>query len=285
MAADVGRRTPLGRAPRRQPVHRPSGLHPARFLRGVPLQLARPALERYDFAIDFQGLIKSALTATFARPDGIFGFHQAQIRERAAGLFYSRKTLSSAVHVVDRNLDLAAAAGATAALRKFPLPLGAPEGRLPKGEFVLASPLAGWAAKQWPMDRYLALNDRLRRELGMPLVFNGPAGIRPRTHLRTPRPDPCDATRRSRHWRRQRSAASRGGPLRNRASPSSAPPIRHATVPTETSIKVLRSSPPPLPTNASAAVADSMRAISPGAVFETLKSVLCSSSPSPTPTR
>src|SRR5690349_8623567 len=34
--------------------------------------------ERYDFAIDFQGLIKSALTATFARPKQIFGFHQSQ---------------------------------------------------------------------------------------------------------------------------------------------------------------------------------------------------------------
>src|ERR1019366_6232112 len=73
--------------------------------------------ERYDFAVDFQGLIKSALAASAARPDRIFGFHQTQLRERAAALFYSNTTVSHAAHVVDRNLDLAAAAGAAPLLR------------------------------------------------------------------------------------------------------------------------------------------------------------------------
>jgi len=68
--------------------------------------------ERYDFAVDFQGLIKSALAASSASPGQIFGFHQTQVRERAAALFYSNKTISGSAHVVDRNLDLAAAAGA-----------------------------------------------------------------------------------------------------------------------------------------------------------------------------
>src|SRR5271165_4464739 len=47
---------------------------------------------RYDFAIDFQGLIKSALVATAAGPDRIYGFHHTQVRERTAALFYSNKT-------------------------------------------------------------------------------------------------------------------------------------------------------------------------------------------------
>src|SRR5215471_14452153 len=34
--------------------------------------------ERFDFAVDFQGLLKSALVASFARPEHIFGFHQTQ---------------------------------------------------------------------------------------------------------------------------------------------------------------------------------------------------------------
>src|SRR5947209_15112152 len=41
----------------------------------------------YDFAIDFQGLLKSALVASSASPDRIFGFHQSQLREPAAALF------------------------------------------------------------------------------------------------------------------------------------------------------------------------------------------------------
>jgi len=133
--------------------------------------------ERYDFAVDFQGLIKSALIASAARPDRVFGFHHTQVRERAAALFYSNKTLSSSAHVVDRNLDLAAAAGAANLVRTFPLPPGHPEGDLPPGDFVLASPLAGWGSKQWPVEHYRALAARLRRELGVPLVLNAPPQV------------------------------------------------------------------------------------------------------------
>jgi heptosyltransferase-1 len=130
--------------------------------------------ERYEFAVDFQGLIKSAATAACARPTRIFGFHRSQAREPAAALFYSDEVRSASEHVVDRNLDLAVAAGATAALRVFPLPPGAPEGELPHADFVLASPLAGWRRKQWPLAYYGALAARLRAELGMALVLDGP---------------------------------------------------------------------------------------------------------------
>ena len=63
----------------------------------------------YDFAVDFQGLLKSAMAASAASPDRLYGFHQSQVRERLAALFYSHKTVSRAAHVVDRNLELAAA--------------------------------------------------------------------------------------------------------------------------------------------------------------------------------
>ncbi len=145
-------------------------------LRGLLHSWGALRAEGYDLAIDFQGLIKSALAATAARPERIFGFHQSQLREPAAGLFYSNKVSSSAVHVVDRNLDLAAAAGAANALRTFPLPPGRPEGNLPASDFVLACPLAGWGSKQWPIESYGSLAARLRRELGISLVLNGPPG-------------------------------------------------------------------------------------------------------------
>src|SRR5271157_2285378 len=83
--------------------------------------------ERYDFAVDFQGLLKSALVASLA-------------------------------------------------LRSFPLPPGEPQGDLPPGDFVLASPLAGWPSKQWPLEHYRALAVRLGRELAIPLVLDGPPG-------------------------------------------------------------------------------------------------------------
>ena len=101
------------------------------------------------------------------------------VRERPAGLFYSTRVQSGAVHVVDQALDLAAGAGATNLIRVFPLPQGVPEGRLPDGPFALASPLAGWASKQWPLEYYERLATMLQQKLGLALVLNGPPGTVP----------------------------------------------------------------------------------------------------------
>ena len=229
--------------------------------------------ERYDFAVDFQGLLKSALVASVARPGRIYGFHQSQTRERIAGLFYSDKSLSAAAHVVDRNLDLAAAAGAVSALRKFPLPAGRPEGELPAGDFVLASPLAGWRSKQWPMEHYRALAERLRAEFGLPLVLNGPPGSG-LPHL-SGLPGLIDATR--------RAAAVVGvdsGPLHLAAAlgkPGIAifgptDPARNG--PYGDSIRTLRSPEAATTYQRGAAIDESMRAVSPDAVFAALKTVL-----------
>lgn len=128
--------------------------------------------EHFDIAVDFQGLVKSALLATAARPERIFGFTAEYAREAPASWFYSDKVPIRSYHAVERNLDLAAAAGATSILRTFPLPVGTPEGDLPAGDFILASPLAGWGAKQWPLEYYSDLAKALRRDFGLPLVLN-----------------------------------------------------------------------------------------------------------------
>jgi len=135
--------------------------------------------ERYDLAVDFQGLTKSALIAHLAHPERIAGFGAGVVRERPAGLFYSTRVESKAVHVVDQALDLAAGAGACNLVRAFPLPPGKREGRLPEGPFALASPLAGWGSKQWPLDYYEKLAALLQARLAMPLVLNGSPGSVP----------------------------------------------------------------------------------------------------------
>ena len=148
-----------------------------RTLAGLKSAWRQLRAERFDLAVDFQGLIKSALVATIARPERIFGFDAAQARESQASWFYSTRVQVRSQHAVERNLELAAAAGASSILRTFPLPPGAPEGRLPEGDFVLASPFAGWGAKQWPLENYARLAERLRRECGLPVVLNGPEAI------------------------------------------------------------------------------------------------------------
>jgi heptosyltransferase-1 len=133
---------------------------------------ARRELQReaFDFAVDFQGLIKSALIAAAAGSPRIFGFDRSQTREKPAALFYSHRMLSAAPHVVDRNLDLANATGAGQRVISFPLPPGEPEQPLPERDFVLACPLAGWESKQWPLEFY----GELAKKLDLPLVVNGP---------------------------------------------------------------------------------------------------------------
>jgi heptosyltransferase-1 len=128
--------------------------------------------DAFDLVVDFQGLFQSAVLAGGVRSHKKIGLHRSQVRERFASLFYSSAVLTHSEHRVDRNLELAVAAGATSLLRVFPVPYGRPEGVLPEGPFVLASPGAGWGAKQWPAAYYA----EVARELEMPLVVNGPPG-------------------------------------------------------------------------------------------------------------
>lgn len=124
-------------------------------------------------AVDFQGLIKSAAAAWLGGARRIIGFEH--VRERLARLFYHRRVPAPSRHVVDRNLDLAEAAGGNRTLR-FALPAGVDEGTLPEGPFVLANPLGGWVSKQWPLENYATLGGMLRRQ-GLDLVLNAAAAL------------------------------------------------------------------------------------------------------------
>lgn len=133
---------------------------------------------RFALAVDLQGLIRSALLASLSRPERLYGFHESEVREKAAAVFYSSKVRTRATHVVERNLELVAAAGASNVLRVFPVPAGRPEAELPRGPYVLASPLAGWPGKQWPLECYGELARALRRRWRIPLVLCGPPEAR-----------------------------------------------------------------------------------------------------------
>jgi heptosyltransferase-1 len=133
--------------------------------------------ERFDLALDLQGLIKSAVIAAASGARQRIGYAHGQARESAASWFYSHPLRTHSAHVVDRNLELAAAAGAGQFAREFPLPQGNPEGELPPGRFVLACPLAGWASKQWPLEYYSEIASQLNED-GTTLVLNGAPGAR-----------------------------------------------------------------------------------------------------------
>ncbi len=141
-------------------------------LGGLVASIREMRRRRFDLAVDFQGLLQSAVVARLSRAPRILGFDRNLLREPAAALFYHERVRSAAEHVIEQNLDLAVAAGARQRALEFPLPEGREEGELPRGAFVLASPFAGWGSKQWPLERWLELASLVRSDLGLPLVFN-----------------------------------------------------------------------------------------------------------------
>jgi heptosyltransferase I len=232
----------------------------------------------FDLAVDFQGLIHTALLAAAVRPHRLVGFDRRQVRESLATLFYSSRVSAHAAHIVEQNLELATGAGATHVLRNFPLPMGTPEDALPEGKFILACPLAGWGSKQWPLKYW----SQLAQVLDLPLVVNGPpaaaaalAGIEgARVHLSSVN-GLIDATRRA-----HAVIGVDSGPLHLAAAlarPGVAiygptDPARNG--PYGGSFRILRSADAATDYKRHAEPADSMRAISPAMVAEALAHVL-----------
>ncbi len=91
------------------------------------LRATRPAL-----AIDFQGLIQSALIGRAARPRRFIGLEKVQARESLAANLYTRRVSAPGPHRVQRNLQLAAAAGATRFTEEAWIPARARRGRIAK---------------------------------------------------------------------------------------------------------------------------------------------------------
>lgn len=135
---------------------------------------------------DFQGLVQSALIGRAVRAKALYGFHRAVAREPLASLFYTHSVPVVGPHRVQRNVQLAAAAGARVLTQEAWIPVGRDEGNLPVGPFVLTNPFAGWTGKEWPLESYELLGQRLQKE-GFALVANVPenraADIRKLRHV------------------------------------------------------------------------------------------------------
>src|SRR5688500_8893568 len=80
----------------------------------------RPA--RYDVALDFQGLMKSAVIARASGASRVVGFSIWHLREKGARPFYSEVDAGAhAPHVIEKNLKLLSLVGVDSATVEFPL--------------------------------------------------------------------------------------------------------------------------------------------------------------------
>lgn len=142
----------------------------------VASRIRQPA---YDVAIDFQGLMKSAVLARASGAPRVIGFSIWHLREKAARPFYSethRETpVERADHVVRKNLALLRSLGIDDTTIRFPLRevdsrALADLREMLGGEhpFALINPGAAWPNKRWPPERFGEIAAFLREVRGLP---------------------------------------------------------------------------------------------------------------------
>lgn len=124
---------------------------------------ARRALRGFSASVDFQGLLKSAALGWLGGAPVRYGFGRNAIREKPAMLFTNRHIdVDPSLHVIEQNLALARAAGATAIAPPVVdfAPFAAGDFPALRRNIVLL-PGAGKANKQWPVERFRELARRL----------------------------------------------------------------------------------------------------------------------------
>jgi lipopolysaccharide heptosyltransferase I len=150
---------------------------------GAVVALARHLRsERFDVAIDLQGLVKSGVVTAATRAPLRIGFAAAYCRESTSTLFTNKRVAPppSARHVVDQYLSLLEPLGVCARAAEFSLPTdAAAEARIdeflastglkPQDRLVVLNPGAGRPDKRWPVARF--------RDLAKNLVAGAAAAV------------------------------------------------------------------------------------------------------------
>jgi heptosyltransferase I len=142
---------------------------------GLVATVRRLRAARYDAALDFQGLIKSAAFARWSGARRVIGFDRPAVRESLAARFYrERAAVDDRQHVIRKNLALASLVGADPSAIVFPFDVP-PSPLSDQTPYALLNAGAGWPNKRWPPDRFGTLATWLRDRFGWrSLVLWGP---------------------------------------------------------------------------------------------------------------
>jgi len=133
----------------------------------------------YEVTIDFQGAVRSAWLARSTGAQVVYG--DAQPRENAASMFYTRQVLTKGTHVIEQALSLVRAVTqhATPCVPvEFPIDrdadhrIAALTSEMPR--FAILNPGAGWGAKQWPPERYGVVAQQLASDGVRSVINYGP---------------------------------------------------------------------------------------------------------------
>ena len=150
-------------------------------------QLGPLRKQKFDIAIDFQGLIKSGIVAKLSGAKTRWGFSRKNLREPASRLFLNKTVkIIETASVIEKNLRLAdAVLGPFANITEPEFPIFTEvEHRLDAaaiatqvgGDFAILNPGGGWVTKLWHAEKFGQLADRIWEEHGIvPIIATGPA--------------------------------------------------------------------------------------------------------------
>lgn len=108
--------------------------------------------EKFDIAVDLQGLLRSGLITMATGAKTRMGFKEAREGSR---VFYTHKVEGGkGLHAVDRYLKIAAALGCDIPDIDFPLQIPDRVSLPVPGDYAVLVPSARWKTKRWPAERF-----------------------------------------------------------------------------------------------------------------------------------
>lgn len=144
--------------------------------------VARLRRADFDFVIDLQGLLRTALFAWLARCKKRFGM---KVSREFAGLFYTHKITrdDKSIHLIDYYQKIASAAGASVKsckvnLRPTSRAVDSIAGLLTEhgirsDRYAVFVPGSAQAFKCWPVQNFAALADKVRSTFDLPIIAVG----------------------------------------------------------------------------------------------------------------
>jgi lipopolysaccharide heptosyltransferase I len=128
---------------------------------------------RYDVAIDFQGLMVSALLTRLSGAIETVGFARGETREWPASLLYSRRhDPKPYAHVVEKNLRLLGALGLGSDAVTFPMGIPFKQERIRRSRpLAIIHPGSSAMNKNWPPENFGTLAKIIQREYDMEVLI------------------------------------------------------------------------------------------------------------------
>jgi len=142
----------------------------AETLSAIRAAISRLRSDKFDLALDFQGLLKSAMVARMAGATRRIGFASEALREPASRwLLTEQVPVDDDDHVIKKNLQLVRHLGCDISGEfEFPIKLDAEDERFAdeqiekcNGALAILNPGGGWPTKLWHTSEFAVIADRL----------------------------------------------------------------------------------------------------------------------------